>query len=858
MRLRRLISVGLAAVAGACGGGGDSGGPSGPVPVANVQISALATTVEVGSTLSTSVTLTDASGKVLTGRTVTYQSNAASIATVDAAGNVTGVSPGAVTISATSEGKSGSLALTVTPIAVNSVTIDQRSPAVKQGESTTLTAKTFDFLGREVTGRAITWSSASASIATITSGGVVTGVAPGSVFIRAESEGKRDSVSLRVRNLILPAITSTAPATWTPGITATIDGANFATTPAGNSVFLNSTPVTVSAATATRLTITIPSNTQLPCSATGPVPLVVVVNGDSALGTAALQIATPRALALGEAVRYTSQADVMCNEFAVTGGTYLITAFNYDNSPSARLNFSVVGAASGATATNEVSSRVSAPFGLVQGFPTVIPPEVERAMRRQQAHMQRLEAERQLLASRRNPVTLRRQRPRFDARTGARLSTVAAQPVPNVGDMLSLRMRTNFSDFRTYDMVRFRVVYVGQKIIMLEDSLAPLARTMDAEYQKMGQEFDSQMYGFLSSFGDPLAVDSLTDNNGHIFAVFSKRVNGYLNGQILGFVTICDFFDNTGNPADICPSSNQGEYFYAIVPDPNATNGLNLALWQRFMRGTLIHEAKHITAYAERLLRDTEELEESWLEEATAQQAAELWARSLYRVVWKDDVTWNAGPRCDYAQPSATCADPVEGILGHFVWLYSFYENVERRSILSSASTDGSIYGSAWSFARWVTDAYPTDEAVFLRSLVQVKNDHGIANIVDKSGHSFAELLGNWSLASLADNYPGGVITDAKLQLESWNSRDLFASMSQFLRYSDGRVAFPKAFPLTIRAVTFGTWAPAQTDVIALPGGSFAAWELSGTQSKPQVIALRAVGGGLPPNNIGLAIVRVK
>lgn len=859
MRLRRLISLGLAAVAGACGGGGDDGGggPSGPAAVASVQISASATTLEVGSTLPTSVTLTDASGKVVSGRSVTYQSSATNIATVDVVGTVTGVAPGAVTITATSEGKSGTLALTVTPVAVNSVTIDQRNPSVKQGESATLTAKTFDFLGRELTGRAITWSSAAASLATVTSGGIVTGVTPGSVFIRAESEGKRDSVSLRVRSLVVPAITGTSPATWTPGITATIDGTNFATTPAGNTVFLNSAPVVVTAATATRLTITVPSSLQLPCSATGPVPLVVVVNSDSALGTAGLQVATPRTLGIGQSLLYTSQADLMCNEFSTSGGTYLITAFNYDNSPSVRTNFSVIGAATGVTAADVVSARVPAPFGLVQGFPTVLPPEVQRQMRRQQAHLNLLEADRALLASRRNPITRRRQRPLFDTQSGARLSRVNAQPVPNVGDMLSLRMRTNFSDFRTYETVRARVVYVGPKIIMVEDSLAPLARTMDAEFQKMGLEFDSQMYGFLSSFGDPLAVDSLTDNNGHLIAVFSKRVNGYLNGQILGFVTICDFFDNTGIPAEICPSSNQGEYFYAIVPDPNATNGLNLALWQRFMRGTLIHEAKHITAYAERLLRDTEELEESWLEEATAQQAAELWARSLYRVVWKDDAGWNDGPRCDYASVSGTCPDPVEGILGHFVWLYSYYENVERRSILSPASTDGSIYGSSWSFARWVTDSYSQDEALFLRALVQVKNDHGIANLVNKTGRPWSELLGNWSLASLADNYPSAVINDPTLQLESWNSRDLFAAMSQFLRFADGRVAFPKPFPLTIRTVSFGTWGAAQTDVIALPAGSFAAWELSGTQSKPQVIALRAIGGGLPPANIGLAIVRV-
>ncbi|MGH7695767.1 MAG: Ig-like domain-containing protein, partial [Gemmatimonadaceae bacterium] len=388
MRLRRLISLGLAAVASACGGGGDGGGgPSGPAAVASVQISASATTLEVGSTLPTSVTLTDASGKVLSGRSVTYQSSATNIATVDAIGTVTGVAPGAVTITATSEGKSGALALTVTPVAVNSVTIDQRTPSIKQGESATLTAKTFDFLGREVTGRTITWSSASASIATVTSGGIVTGVTPGSVFIRAESEGKRDSVSLRVRSLIVPAITGSSPDTLKPGITATIDGTNFAATPAGNTVFLNSTPVVVTAATATRLTITVPSSTLLPCSATGPVPLVVVVNSDSALGSAGLQVATTHTLGLGQSVLYTSQAELMCNEFTVTGGTYLITAFNYDNSPSARINFSVIGAATGSTAANVVSARVPAPFGLVQGFPTVLPPEVQRQMQRQRAHL---------------------------------------------------------------------------------------------------------------------------------------------------------------------------------------------------------------------------------------------------------------------------------------------------------------------------------------------------------------------------------------------------------------------------------------------------------------------------------------
>lgn len=860
MRFRRsTLWFAFAFMTLACGGGGDGGGgPSGPPPVANVRITAAQSSLDVGGSLATVTTLTDAQGRVVTGRAVTYQSSAANIATVDNNGTVTGVAPGSVTITAASEGKLGTLSLTVTPPALGFIAIDQRTPAVRQGETTTLTVKTFDNAGREVTGRTVAWSSANTAIATVTSAGVVTGVTSGSVYIRAESEGKRDSVSLRVRSLVTPTIASTAPATWTPGSTATIDGTNFSTTAAANEVYIGAARASVTAASATRLTITVPAATLLPCTPTGPTQIVVVVNGDSALGTAGLQMATPRTLALGQSLLLTNAADFMCNEFAVTGGTYLITAFNYAESANTRSNFSLIGASPAGVAAQIATARAPQPMAGVQGFPMTLPPELERRMRRQQVHLGMLEAERRFMASRRNPLSARRPRVRRGV-PNARLA-MAAAPVPNVGDMLTLRMRRTLDDFQTYDNVRGRVVYVGPKMVIVEDSLAPLARTMDAEYDKIGREFDTQMYGFLNSFGDPLAVDSLTDANGRLFAVFSRRVNLYRDGGILGFVTICDFFDNTGNPSEICPSSNVGEYFYAIVPDPNTTGGLSLELWRRFMRGTLIHEAKHIAAYAERLLRavDVLVLEESWLEEATAQQAAELWARSLYNVAWKGDAGWANGPRCDYAQVSGTCADPVEGVLGHFVWLYQFYDQQERKSILSSAGADGSIYGSAWSFMRWVTDAYAPDESVFLRSLVQVLNDHGIANVVSKSGRPFSELLGNWSLASLADNYPGATINDPKLQLASWNSRDLFSAMNQFLRFSDGRVAFPKPFPLTIRAVTYGNWSPSSQDVIALPGGSFAAWELSGSQTRPQVIGLRGVGGGQPPASVGLAIVRVR
>jgi hypothetical protein len=403
--------------------------------------------------------------------------------------------------------------------------------------------------------------------------------------------------------------------------------------------------------------------------------------------------------------------------------------------------------------------------------------------------------------------------------------------------------------------------------VILEDVGAPLAGTMDGEYVKLGQEFDQVMYDQLLVFGDPLVVDSALDNNGRMLALFTHKVNNYtfqgVSNQILGFVTLCDFFprlpltlpDNTVIPA--CPSSNEGEAFYAAVIDPAA--GWNLVLWRRLMRGTLIHEAKHISSYAWRYYYDASELEETWLEEATAQQASEVWARNMYNRGVKQDIAWADGPLCDYAPPGGACADPAEGILHHMGFLYDHYSALESKSILDDPTgpLDPVIYGSSWSFIRYVTDTYGTSETAFLSSIIQVQNDHGVANVVSKSGKPFSELLGMFSLASTADNYPNVNLTDPKLQLVSWNSRDLFQNMSANLT-SGGAPAYPLPWPLRARQVSFGNFNTAQAEVSNLRGGGWAAWELSGVQTGPQALAIRSTSGGAAPPLIGMTIVRIQ
>ena len=119
-----LRPASLYAAHGGLGGKVKSFSPFGAVDqaVATVTVSLASPTVGVGNSIQASAVLKDADGNVLTGRAVTWTSSNAALATVTAAGVVTGVAAGGpVTITATSEGQSGTGAVTV----VQTVTVDR-------------------------------------------------------------------------------------------------------------------------------------------------------------------------------------------------------------------------------------------------------------------------------------------------------------------------------------------------------------------------------------------------------------------------------------------------------------------------------------------------------------------------------------------------------------------------------------------------------------------------------------------------------------------------------------------------------------------------------------------------------------
>jgi len=169
-----------------------------PAPVASVTVTPPSANINVGQTATLTAQTLDGTGGVLTGRAVTWSSNNTGIATVSQSGVVTGVAPGNATITATSEGKSGTAAITVSPIPVATVTVAPTTLPLIVGQTGTLTATTRDAANNILTGRAVTWSSSNTGIATVAPNGTVTAVAPGSATITASSEGKSGTATVTV------------------------------------------------------------------------------------------------------------------------------------------------------------------------------------------------------------------------------------------------------------------------------------------------------------------------------------------------------------------------------------------------------------------------------------------------------------------------------------------------------------------------------------------------------------------------------------------------------------------------------------------------------------------------------------
>ena len=169
-----------------------------PVPVSSVEVTPSAETVAVGKDIQLSAIPRASNGNELAGREVSWSSSDASIARVDEMGIVRGVAPGEATITATSEGQSGSATITVIPRPVASVVVEPSTATFETGNTVQLRAEPRDAENNALTGRLVVWTTSDEGVATVDEDGTVRGIAPGSVTIFATSEGKRGEAGIIV------------------------------------------------------------------------------------------------------------------------------------------------------------------------------------------------------------------------------------------------------------------------------------------------------------------------------------------------------------------------------------------------------------------------------------------------------------------------------------------------------------------------------------------------------------------------------------------------------------------------------------------------------------------------------------
>lgn len=710
-----------------------------------------------------------------------------------------------------------------------------------------------DALGNPVAGVVVTFTvssgggTASGTTATSNASGIATvgswvmGALTGTNTLTASAPGLA-SVVFSATSSSAPVIASVQPQPLVPGSAFVISGTGFAPTVTGNTVRVSGVTATITAATTTQLTVT------APCVLSGTVPVVVTSAGAEGTAASAALSGFPRALAVGQAFVASSSTASRCNELPATGGTarYVISVYSASTSANSQVDFEL----SGNPTVSVSGARQVAPLRAARAALVGLSDDT----RHDRAHWEHLERERGVVEALRARATSAPQRMR---------AATAAVAAPAVGDRRLLYWPwVSCSD--TTARITAIALYSGRRAVIWEDTANTMLAANDTalanRYQRLGQVFDADQYDVVrQTFGDPLLRESQTDADGRVHMIFTQRVNAV--GGIAAFVTSRDQF-----PRTTCGTSNVGEFFYGSVPTSAGTSlesTANPSGWYNFMGRTVIHEVKHIASMAARVAGNAP-FELSWIEEGTARHAEEVWARQvLHHTAFGGNAGYGSaasnGLYCDFNPSNATCLsnDPLRrpsfGARRAFnelrprllePWNWSPYGD-------ATGQTGSVFYQTAWSLIRYAADRYGASDAAFLTALTS-SSLTGTTNLAAVAGVPMDQLIGQWTLALFADDYPGLTTPSADLQFRTWNLRNIYASLNADPAWV-GR--FTTAFPIQPTALSFGSFVAPQTGV---RGGANAYFELRGTASAAQLLTLRSSSGGTPSSLLRIAIARIQ
>lgn len=169
-------------------------------------------------------------------------------------------------------------------------------------------------------------------------------------------------------------------------------------------------------------------------------------------------------------------------------------------------------------------------------------------------------------------------------------------------------------------------------LTIFSDTSNPPGGFATADYEAFATKFEELVWPVLTqNFGTPADID----NNGRVIAFFTKAVNELTpagsQSVVGGFFYGRDLFPKTpeGRFSQGCPSSNEAEMFYMLVPDPQGVVNGNVRTVDQVRRGTvgvIGHEFQHLINSSRRLFVNTTALypETDYMEEGLSHIGEEL------------------------------------------------------------------------------------------------------------------------------------------------------------------------------------------------------------------------------------------
>jgi hypothetical protein len=404
-------------------------------------------------------------------------------------------------------------------------------------------------------------------------------------------------------------------------------------------------------------------------------------------------------------------------------------------------------------------------------------------------------------------------------------AVISKTTIPSVGSLRNFQVLSSDNGSST-STVSARLVYAGTDVLIYVDTLSPANGFTSDQLNAFGQLFDQTLYPInVDNFGPPSDIDQ----NGHVIMLMTPVVNALTTasdcttqGYVAGFFNEDDLAGGSTTP-----DSNDGEIFYSIVPDPNATKSCAHSIddVNFSVPATFLHELQHLISFSQHVVVHGGNPEYGWLDEGLSIVAEELGS------VYYEQKCPGTACRTD---PTQLFPDSSQGFISDFLYdsyQYALLPDTASVTLHTDADDGFSWRGGDWLLMRYVGDQMGS--AVFKH--LDENTLTGVANIANVTGRPFPALFADFGLALYTDSLAGLPRTTAPAP-DRFVSRNMRLLWNR-LYVTSGTSDVPLPMPLVLFPIS------ADTATSVMYPGTASYWRLD-TPANAATVTIQFSGPG--------------